>query len=131
MKRVAAVLIAVLLNALVFGITGSASSSQASPQDAELARQVAVAKKAREIAPGKAVRIERLDGTRTDAILDRVSPDAIEVQLVVEGRRTPASIPFAEIKSVKVLKGHALRSFAIGAGVTVAVLFGLCAASAG
>jgi hypothetical protein len=135
MTRVAAVVILVLLNALAFGITGSASSSQASPQDAELARQAAVARKARDMAPGTPVRIERLDGTKTDAILDRVLPDAIDVLLVVQDRRTPATIPLAEIKRVQALKGHALRNFAIAAGVTVtvavAVLFGLCAGSVG
>lgn len=127
MKRVAAVLLVALLNALVFGITGSAAPSRDTAQDKEQARQEAILKKAREIAPGTVVRIVRMDGTEVDAILDNVLPDTIDILLVTRTSRTPATVALGSIRSIKPLKGSALKSFAKTMGIGVAALTGLCA----
>ena len=126
MKRVAAVVIVALLNALAFGITGSAASSRDSAQDKEQARQAAILKKAREIPPGTVVRIVRMDGTQVDAILDNVLADTVDILLVTRTSRTPATIAPGSIRSIKPLKGSALKTFAKNLGISVAVLTGLC-----
>jgi hypothetical protein len=118
--------IVALFNAVTFGISGSAAP-QTAPLTKDQLRTAKILAKARSIRPGNVIRIEELNGIRRDAILDNVLPDALEVRYVEDGRRVPWTVPAIDIKSISVLRGRGLGSFARTAGISLAVVAGLCA----
>jgi hypothetical protein len=127
MRRVSVVVVVALLNALVFGVKGSASSLQTGTQDKEIARQEAIKRDARRIPPGVAVRVERINGIRVEGLFDRVNDDGdIEILQVTQGHRETVIIPARDVKRLGPLRGRPLNSFAKKAGITVAVLLGAC-----
>ena len=128
MRRVAAVIVAFAISLMAFGITGSAAMPQGDRQAAELSHQEAVLKKARSLPEGAIVSINRIDGTSANVIIQAVRPDAIDILIVQQRNRIPATILISEIRSIEELRGSALKSFLKGTGIVVGVLFGTCIA---
>lgn len=119
MKRVSVVVVIALLNALLFGVTGTASAVQTGVQDPETVRQRAIANSARAIGPGAPVRVERMDGTRIEGLFDRVNNDGdIEILVVSKDHRETVIIPVGLVRRVTPLGGRALGSFVKKTGVT-------------
>jgi len=140
MKRVALVVVAALLNAVAFGVTGSASELQTSPQDREAARRQTLVAFAKNLPAGAAIRVDKLDGTSIEAQWDRVNDDG-DLEMVQVFKkfpyRTTVIIPVANVKNITVLRGRSLNSYSkksgIGLGVLTAaaagaLLLGACAA---
>ena len=133
MKRVAFVVILALINAVAFGITPSSAAPPppTGQSAAEQTHQAEIYKKASRIPSGRVVRIVYLDGTQTDAVLDRVLPDTIEILFVTRDSRVPATVPMGTIKKITELKGEERVSSLKAAGIGLAVLTGLCLAAVG
>ena len=129
MKRASVVVLIALLVAAVSGIDGAPlPNAQAAAQPADAHGQ-AIAARASRIGTSRVIRIERTDGTRVNAVLERVEADGLAVTILEKDNRRQETIPFAAIKKIDEVRGHALRNVLIGVGIGVAVLVGTCAAS--
>lgn len=128
MKRAAIVVLIALVVAAVSGLDG-ASLPPAQGAPAAEAQAQAIAARARRIGVNRVVRIERADGTRVNALVERVEADGIAVAILEKDNRRRETIPFSEIKRIDEVRGHALRNVLIGVGIGVAVLIGTCAAA--
>ena len=129
MKRAAAIVLIAVLMAAVSGIdaTSLARDQQAAqPADAQAQK---IAARARRIGINRVVRIERTDGTRLNGLIETIAADTITVTILERDNRRSETIPFAEIKRLDEVRGHALRNVLIGVGIGVAVLVGTCAAA--
>jgi hypothetical protein len=123
------VLIALLI-ASVWGFDDASLALEAEAAQATGAHQPEIASRARKIGVHRVVRIELADGSRSNAILEEVLPDAITVTILEGQDRRRETIPFAQIKKIDEVRGHTLRKVLIGVGIGVAVLVGACAAAA-
>ena len=129
MKRAAAVVLIAVLMAAVSGIDApSLARDQQAPQPAGAQAQ-AIAARARRIGTNRVVRIERADGTRVNGLLETIAADSITVTILERDNRRRETIPYAEIRRIDEVRGHALRNVLIGVGIGVAVLVGTCAAA--
>jgi hypothetical protein len=128
MKRSLVVMVIALLTGAVSGVSGGALALEQAAQMSD-AQQRKIAARVSRIDVKRVVRIEREDGSKVNAILEDVLPDAIVVTILEERTRRRETIPFAEIKGINEVRGHALRNVLIGVGIGVAVLVGTCAAS--
>ena len=129
MKRAAAIVLIALLVAAVSGIDAPSlahAGQAAQPADP---RAQAIAARATRIGTNRVVRIERTDGTRLNGLLESIAADAITVTILERDNRRRETIPFAEIRRIDEVRGHALRNVLIGVGIGVAVLVGTCAAA--
>jgi hypothetical protein len=122
------VLIAVLIG-VASGINDAslALAQQAAP--AGDAHQRQIASRVSAIGVNHVVRIERMDGSKSNALIEDVMPDSITVLLLAGPNRQREIIPFAQIKKIDEVRGHMLRNILIGVGVGFVVLVGACAAS--
>ena len=129
MKRAVAIVLAALLIATVSGIDApSLAHDWQAAQPADPQAQ-AIAARARRIGTNRVVRIQRTDGTRLNGLLESIAADAITVTILERDNRRLATIPFADIRRIDEVRGHALRNVLIGVGIGVAVLVGTCAAA--
>ena len=131
MKRALIVVTVALLIASVSGITDAPVAlalEQAAAQTSG-SHEREIASRAARIGVNHIVRIERVDGSRANALLEDVLPDAIVVTIIEGQNRRRETISFAEIKRIDEVRGHALRNVLIGVGIGVAVLVGTCAAA--
>jgi hypothetical protein len=127
-KRVAIIVVVALLNAVVFGVTGSAEALRPNQQDKEAIRRQSLADYVRRIPPGAAVRVERLDGTKVEGIFDRVNDDGnLEMLQVSKNYRATVIIPFANVKGITMLRGRSMNSVAKRSGGVAAVEIALAA----
>lgn len=127
MKRVVAVLLAAVLMAEVLGLNDvSLAREPQAPQGASAPRPEVV-KRLGQIPLRSVVKIERVDGTKLNAFLEEVTPDAITVTILEKTSRNKETIPIRDIKKIEEARGHALRNILIGVGIGVAVVFGACA----
>ena len=127
MKRALIVVLIALLIASVSGINSSSLALEAQAGTAGDAHAQDMASRAQKIGVGQVIKIERTDGSESNAVLEEVLPNAITV-LILEGQdRRRETIPFAEIENLSEVRGHKLRNILIGVGVGVAVLVGACA----
>ena len=129
MKRA---LIVVLIALLIASVSGLNDGSLASGRDAAQAgdaHQQAIAARVSRIGVNRVVRIERTDGTISNALLEDVMPDAITGTILEKENRRRETIPFALIRKIDEVRGHTLRNVLIGVGIGVAVLVGTCAAA--
>jgi len=125
-------LIVVLIALLIASVSGLNDGSLASGRDAAQAgdaHQQAIAARVSRIGVNRVVRIERNDGTVSNALLEEVMPDAITVTILEKENRRRETIPFALIRKIDEVRGHTLRNVLIGVGIGVAVLVGTCAAA--
>jgi len=129
-RRALIVVLIALLIASVWGFDDASLALEAEAVQATDAHQSEIASRARKIGVHRVVRIEFADGTRSDAILEQVLPDAITVTVLEGQDRRRETIPFAQIKKIDEVRGHALRKVLIGVGIGIAVLVGACAAAA-
>jgi hypothetical protein len=129
MKRALIVVLIAVLIAAVSGINDSslALARQAAPAGDKHQRQIA--SRVRAIGVNHVVRIERMDGSKSNALIEDIMPDSITVLLLAEPARQRETIPFAQIKKIDEVRGHALRNILIGVGVGFVILIGACAAS--
>jgi hypothetical protein len=127
--RALTVVLIALLIASVSGINdGSLALAEHAAQAID-AHQREIAARVRRIGSGRIVRIERTDGSRANALLEQVLPDSITVMILEEQRRRRETIPYAEIRKIEEVRGHALRNVLIGVGSGVGVLVGTCFAA--
>jgi len=129
MKRASIVVLIALLIAAVSGIDGASLPQAQAPAQPGDAHAQAIADRARRIGTSRVIRIERTDGTRLNALLDRVEADGLAVTILEKDNRRSETIPFSAIKKIDEVRGHALRNVLIGVGIGVAVLVGTCAAA--
>ena len=129
MKRALIVVLIALLIASVSGVNGASLAGQREAAPADDAHQQAIAARVRKIGAHRVARIERTDGTTVDALVEAVMADAISVTILEKQGNRRETIPFAEIRKIDEVRGHALRNVLIGVGIGVAVLVGTCAAS--
>jgi hypothetical protein len=128
-KRAAAIVLVALLIAAVSGFDSpSLARDWQAAQPADPHAQ-AIAARATRIGTNRVVRIERTDGTRLNGLLESVGADAVTVSILERDNRRRETIPFAEIRRIDEVRGHALRNVLIGVGIGVAVLVGTCAAA--
>jgi len=127
-KRAAIVVLIALVVAAVSGLDGASLPPAQGAQAAEAHAQ-AIAARANRIGVNRVVRIERADGTRVNALVERVEADGLAVEILEKDNRRRETIPFSEIKRIDEVRGHALRNVLIGVGIGVAVLIGTCAAA--
>jgi hypothetical protein len=127
--RAAVIVLIALLVAAVSGIDGaSLAHDWQAAQPADPHAQ-AIAARASRVGTNRVIRIERTDGTRLNAVLERVEADGLAVTILEKDNRRRETIPFAEIRKIDEVRGHALRNVLIGVGIGVAVLVGTCAAA--
>jgi hypothetical protein len=132
MKRALIVVLIAMFVAAVSGINDSslAFSPQAAPAPPEsAAHQQKIASRVSAIGVNHVVRIERMDGSNANALIEDIMADSMTVLLLAGPDRQRETIPFAQIKKIDEVKGHMLRNVLIGVGVGFAVLVGTCAAS--
>jgi hypothetical protein len=123
------VIVVALLIAAVSGVSDASLALEQEATQAPDAHERAIAARVGRIGVNRVVRIERADGGRSNAVLEDVLPDAIVVTILEEQNRRRETIPFAEIRKIDEVRGHALRNVLIGVGIGVAVLVGTCAAA--
>jgi hypothetical protein len=128
-KRAFLVIVIALLIAAVSGIDGASLPQAQPPARSGDAHAQAIAARARNIGTSRVIRIERTDGTRLNALLDRVEADGLAVTILEKDNRRSERIPFSAIRKIDEVRGHALRNVLIGVGIGVAVLVGTCAAA--
>ena len=129
MKRALIVVMVALLIASVAGVNDTSLALEREAPQASGVGEREIALRVSRIEVGRVVRIERVDGSRSDAVLDEVLPDAIVVTVLEKEHRRRETIPFAEIRKIDEIRGHALRNVLIGVGIGVALLVGACAAT--
>ena len=129
MKRALIVIVVALLIASVSGVNDASLALEQEATQATGAHEREIAARVSRIGVNRVVRIERADGGRSNALLEDVLPDAIVVTILDGQNRRRETIPFAEIRKIDEVRGHALRNVLIGVGIGVAVLVGTCAAS--
>lgn len=128
MKRALIVMVVALLIASVSGVNDASLALEQEATQATGAHEREIAARVSRIGVNRVVRIERADG-RSNAVLEDVLPDAIVVTILEGPDRRRETIPFAEIRKIDEVRGHALRNVLIGVGIGVAVLVGTCAAA--
>jgi hypothetical protein len=128
-KRATIVIMIALLCAAVSGIDGASLPHAGEPAQPADAHAQAIADRASRIGTSHVIRIERSDGTRMNALLERVEADGLAVTILEKDNRHQETILFAEIRKIDEVRGHALRNVLIGVGIGVAVLVGTCAAA--
>jgi hypothetical protein len=128
-KRALVVIMVALLIASVSGVTDASVALELEQEAAQAsgAHEREIASRVGRIGVNRVVRIERADGSRSNAVLEEVLPDAIVVTILDGQARRRETIPFTEIRSIDEVRGHALRNVLIGVGIGVAVLVGTCA----
>jgi hypothetical protein len=129
MKRALIVVLIAVVIAAVSGINDSSLALARQPAPAGDAHQRQIASRVNAIGVNQVVRIERMDGSKSNALIEDVMPDSITVLLLAGPDRQRETIPFAQIKKIDEVRGHTLRNILIGVGVGMAVLVGTCAAS--
>ncbi len=129
MKRALLVVVVALLIASISGINGASLALEPQATQTTGAHEREIAARVSRIGVNHVVRIERADGRRSNAVLEDVLPDAIVVTVLEGKNRRRETIPFAEIRMIDEVRGHALRKVLIGVGIGVAVLVGTCAAT--
>ena len=129
MKRALIVVLIALLIAAVSGVNDGSLANGRDAAQAGDAHQQAIASRVSRIGVNRVVRIERTDGTTSNALLEDVMPDAITVTILEKQNRRRETIPFAQIRKIDEVRGHKMRNVLIGVGIGVAVLVGTCAAS--
>ncbi len=128
MRRALSVVLIAVLIASVAGIDVPSWAREQTTQASD-PHQREIASRAARIGVNRVVRIERMDGTRINAVLESILPDAIVVTILEQQNRRTETIPFADIDDIDEVRGHALRNVLIGIGIGVAVLVGTCAAA--
>jgi hypothetical protein len=123
------ILIAVII-AAVSGINETSLVLAQQPAPAGDRHETEIASRIKRIGVNHVVRIEYIDGSKFNALIEDVMPDSMTVLVLAGADRRRETIRFAEIKKVDEVRGHALRNVLIGAGIGFAVLVGACAASA-
>lgn len=129
MKRALIVIVVALLIASVSGVNDASLALEQEATQATGAHEREIAARVSRIGVNRVVRIERADGATSNALLEDVLPVAIVVTLMEGPDRRRETIPFAEIRKIDEVRGHALRNVLIGVGIGVAVLVGTCAAA--
>ena len=129
MKRALIVVVVALLIASVSGVNDASLALEQEAPQATDAHDREIAARVSRIGVTRVVKIERADGGKSTAILEDVLPDAIVVTILEGQNRRRETIPFAQIKKIDEVRGHALRNVLIGVGIGVAVLVGTCAAA--
>lgn len=129
MKRALIVIVVALLIASVSGVNDATLALAQEAAQATAAHEREIAARVSRIGVNRVVRIERAAGGRFNAVLEDVLPDAIVVTILEGQTRRRETIPFAEIRKIDEVRGHALRNVLIGVGIGVAVLVGTCAAA--
>ena len=129
MKRALIVIMVALLIAAVSGVTDAslALELQQGASQTSSAHDREIAERAARIGVNHVIRIERMDGGRSNALLEDVLPDAIVVTILDGQDRRRETILFTEIRRINEVRGHALRNVLIGVGIGMAVLIGTCA----
>lgn len=127
MKRALVVIMVALLIASVSGVNDASLAVEQEAAQPSGAHEREIASRVSRIGINRVVRIERADGSRSNALLEDVLPDAIVVTIMDGPDRRRETIPFAEISKIDEVRGHALRNVLIGVGIGVAVLVGTCA----
>jgi hypothetical protein len=128
-KRALIVIVVALLIASVSGVNDASLALEQEATQATGAHEREIAARVSRIGVNRVVRIERADGATSNALLEDVLPVAIVVTLMEGPDRRRETIPFAEIRKIDEVRGHALRNVLIGVGIGVAVLVGTCAAA--
>ena len=85
---------------------------------------------AEKLDPGRTLKIRLKDGTRFEATLLQVAPDAMTVQPQTRAATPPQRVPFDRIETLEVHhdKGMSVaKAFAIGAGVAAGAFLTLIA----
>jgi hypothetical protein len=134
MKRVTAVMLVALLMAELVGLEGVSVAGERQAAPGATTGRPEVVKRLAQIPVKSVVRIERVDGTKLNALLEEVTPDAITVTVLEKDNRAKETIPIADIKKIEIARGHTLRNILLGVGIGVGILVGVtvgaCAASA-
>ena len=125
-RALTVVLIAVLI-ASFSGINNTSLAQEQQAGPASDAQQRDTLSRANRIGVNRVVRITRMDGTKSNALLEEVTGDAITVVLLDGPDRRRETISVADIRKIEEVRGHALRNVLIGVGIGVAVLVGACA----
>jgi hypothetical protein len=126
-KRAFIVIMVALLIASVSGIKDASLALEQEAAQPSDAHERDIASRVNRIGVNHVVRIERADGSRSNALLEDVLPDGIVVTTLDGQDRRRETIPFAEISKIDEVRGHTLRNVLIGVGIGVAVLVGTCA----
>ncbi len=126
MKRALVVIVVALLVASVSGINDASLALEQEAAQATGAHEREIASRVRKIGVNHVVRIERADGGRSNAVLEEVLPDAVVVNILEGQNFRRETIPFAEIRKIDEVRGHALRNVLI----VVGILVGTCAVAA-
>ena len=98
MKRALIVIVVALLIASVSGVNDASLALEQEAAQATGAHEREIAARVSRIGVNRVVRIERADGSRSNAVLEDVLPDAIVVTILEGQDRRRETIPFAEIE---------------------------------
>jgi hypothetical protein len=129
MTRALSVVLIALLIASVSGINDTSLAREQQAGQATDEQQRETLSRANKIGINHVVRIERLDGTESNGLLEEVTADAITILILDGPDRRRETVPARDIRRITEVRGHALRNILIFAGITAAVLVGACAAA--
>lgn len=130
MKRALVVILIAVMIAAVIGVNDSSLAREQQTPATEEAHRIAIASRVQNIEVNRVVRIEKIDGSKIDAVLQEATRDAIAVMVLDGTDRRRETIPLSQIQKISELRGHKLRNVLIAAGIGFGVLVGTCAATA-
>jgi hypothetical protein len=113
----------------MLGLDGVSLAREPQAAQGASTRRPEVVKRLGQIPLKSVVKIERIDGTKLNAFLEEVTPDAITVTILAKTNRTKEIIPIEDIKKIEEARGHTLRNILLGVGIGFGVLVGSCAAA--
>jgi hypothetical protein len=136
MERVIAVILIAALTTLMVGVDRTSWASQEPDQRKREAQREAVAKDLRGMHRGSTVRIERTDGSRVDAVIQDITPDAVTVLVADRDQTMTQTIAIADIAKIEKVSlkqmsktNKVLIGVAVGLGVLIIATLAACAAS--
>ncbi len=125
MRRVLAVALIATLTTMMIGIDRTSWASQERDQEKRAKQQAEVTKVLGEMRRGSTATIERLDGRKTDVVIEGITADSVTVMRQEKDHVVTETIPIADIakiKKISVKKMSKASKLAIGTAVAVGII---------
>jgi hypothetical protein len=128
MRRATSVVLLAVLTAALSGIDDISSAQQTQTTEASEAQRQKIAARLKGITLGSMVRIELADGEELEGVLEEVTADTISVITVENKKAVTQTLSIADIRDIERTNSGRLRKALRVAGITAAVVVGVCGA---
>lgn len=132
MKRVVAVVLIAALTTLMVGIDKTSWASQDRDQKKREKQRAAVARNLGEMRRGSTARIERMDGSKVDVVIQEITADTITVLRQERDQAVTETITIADIAKIEktsLKKMGTASKVLIGVAVGLGLLVAACASA--